>query len=265
MERRRFVALLSASVCVSGAGCVGSTQTDDGSGVVGRLPAQATTGFGYVDVTDVRAHETLNARDYAQSRLFANTPGIEVSDLDGVVSFGERRATASAVGEFDVSDVSSALESEGFSESTSRRGYRVFESVNGRFLAVDETRCVSSGAGPDAVRRTVDALEGDGVTAVDFDADFAALVDGLGDGGGTFVTGAVVGEGRVVARGKRVEVEAGDATARVTLVHVFDTEQVAANRTASLNTTAKDRIRGPTAENDGRTVTVTGEVDVDRL
>lgn len=264
MNRRRFVSLFSAAVCVSGAGCVGSTETDDSSAShIDRLPPHATQGFDYVDVTDVRAHDAFDVRDYASTRLFANTPGVMVGDVDDVVSFGERRGTAIAGGEFDVSRFRAALESDGFTESTTAHGYRVFESRDGRLVAFDDETCVRSWVGIDRVRRTVEALEGDAVTAIDSDGDFATLADALDDG--TFLTGAVVGNGPVVAHGKRVEVEAGDATAQVTLVRVFSTEAVAANRTAALNTTAKDRIRGPTAENDGRTVTVTGEVDVDRL
>jgi hypothetical protein len=265
MERRRFVALLSAALCAS-AGCVGPTGKDGSPARPGSLPQDATAGFGYVDLGDVRAHEALEIYDYAPVRAFGGTPGVRVGEVEEAIAFGERRGTAVAAGRFDASRASTALESDGFTGSGGTNGYTVFEKNDGTAVAVDADSCVRSVRGPSAVRRTVEAVGGDAVTAVDSDDDFAALSDAVGDGdGGTFVTGSVVGDGPVVALGERVDVEPKDTTARVTLVRVFRTEGEAANRTATANATAKRRIRGPVAEADGRTVRVTGEVGVDRL
>jgi hypothetical protein len=264
MNRRRFVAgLFSAGVGASVAGCLGSTGADTGSPrPVETLPPSATAGFDYVDADDVRAHDELRIRDYSVPRSVGGIPGVSLDQVNGAVAFGERNATVTAEGEFNVSEASTALGSEGFTESDGREGYRLFERYDGA-VALDGETCIRSALGPDAVRRTVDASADTGVKATDTDDGFASLVDALGNG--TFVTGRAVYDDPVVARGKRVGTEAGGSTAEVTVVRVFRTEAEATNRTATVNATADGGIRGRVAESDGRVVRVTGEADVDRL
>ena len=268
MKRRRFLAsLLTATASACTTGCAGSTETDGASLYPERLPRSATSGFDHHDIDVIRAHEALDVLDYAAPRLFARLPGVALEDIEEAAAFGRRRGTAVATGVFDVDDATEALESKGFVEAGGRNGYRMFENRAGEggvgvAVALDETACVRSSVGVETVRDTVEVLEDDAPTVTDTNDDLALLVDRLGDG--TFVTGAADG-GAVAARGKSVEAEAGDPTARVTLVRVFRTAAEAANRTATLNTTAAERVRSPVAETDGRAVRVIGEVNVSRL
>lgn len=267
MKRRRFVAsVLSATASVYATGCVGSTETDGASQYPERLPRSATAGFDHHDLDVIRAHDSLDVLDYAAPRLFDRLPGVALENVEEATAFGRRRGTAVATGVFDVEDASEALESGGFVEAGERYGHRLFEDRSGDggvAVALNATACVRSSVGVETVRDTVDILEDDAPTAADTNDDLGLLVDELGNG--AFVTGVVDGGGAVAARGKSVEVEAGEPTARVTLVRVFRTAAEAANRTATLNETAAERIHRPVAETDGRTIRVVGEVNVSRL
>lgn len=265
MERRRFVAGLAsvAAVTTAATGCLNTSDSDGGPSYVELLPPAATDGFDRIDLDGVRGHGALNVEDYSAPRLFDRLPGIDTEDIGSVVVFGERRATGVATGDFDVSEVSTELASEGYVEGDGGEEYRLFQKDRAT-VALGEETCVRSALGTEAVREVVEVPQGEATAAVDADEDFSVLVDALGDG--TFVTGALndVG-GPEVARGKSVDVERGSETAQVTFVRVYRTADVAFNSTETVNETARKTVRGPVAETDGRSVRVTGEVSVDSL
>jgi len=269
MERRRFV----ASVACALTGCLAydSDEEEDDAppGYAGRLPPSATAGFDHHDVGAIRRHESLEADDYAAPRSFVGLTGFSAEGLGNTVSFGERRATAVAEGGFEPDAVYEGLESKGFTEAerdgfgTDDGGYPVLEN-GGVAVGIRGRWCIRSALGADAVAGAADALEGWAESADD-DTDFGRLPDELGYG--TFTTGRVVNDPRSpeVGRGKRVDVEAGDDEAYVTVVRVYGSADGAASAANAVNTTAAESLRRPSAETEGRVVRVKAKASVDRL